>query len=99
MRSPAWASASGPGVYQQAQVGAAFRALDGVVAPRSPWAARQRLGLPGPNGAGKTTMVKILLAQVPRTSGEVEILGCLPQDSTRAGDGATCPRRTACRAT
>lgn len=39
--------------------------------------------LVGPNGAGKTTTVEILAGFIPRTSGEVTVLGTDPQDAPR----------------
>ena len=47
--------------------------------------AGDRYGLLGPNGSGKTTLVRMLLALVYATSGEIEVLGCrIPQQASRA---------------
>lgn len=37
--------------------------------------ARECYGFLGPNGAGKTTTIRMLTARIPRTAGELEVLG------------------------
>jgi ABC-2 type transport system ATP-binding protein len=57
--------------------GEAVRALDGMTLEIPRGAA---FGLIGPNGAGKTTFIKLLLGIARPTSGEVTVLGRLPDD-------------------
>ena len=52
----------------------------------------QRIGFIGPNGAGKTTLLRLIMGELPATSGTVSkpgdfTVGYLPQEEIRFGSG------------